>query len=238
MFAEAGRGLFDRNLLLHRGERLQLVAELRRTTRHLFNQLEQEYLDACFAAQEQERRQKEAQQQREIQYAKDLALALERALTAARNAQSRQLAMHAAVVYPQAPMLALLLTQQAMCLYPTAEAMSMLQTIFAGPLESAILTGHAAAVIASSYAPDDSLLLTASMDKTARIWSADGKGAPIVLRGHIGSVTSVAVSASKLVEQLSLLVRASKTLVCQTPETILSVPSKPISLMKDRKSVV
>lgn len=181
------------NLLLHRGERLQLVAELRRTTRHLFNQLEQEYLDACFAAQEEERRQKEAQQQREIQYAKDLALALERALTAARNAQSRQLAMHAAVVYPQAPMLALLLTQQAMCLYPTAEAMSMLQTIFSGPLESAILTGHAAAVIASSYAPDDSLLLTASMDKTARIWSRSGQ-CMAVLSGHTDAVLDAAWS--------------------------------------------
>jgi WD40 repeat protein len=35
-----------------------------------------------------------------------------------------------------------------------------------------------------AWSPDGKRIVTASWDKTARVWSADGTGEPIVLRGH------------------------------------------------------
>ncbi|AUX30271.1 MULTISPECIES: WD40 repeat domain-containing protein [Sorangium] len=38
-------------------------------------------------------------------------------------------------------------------------------------------------------------VVTASVDKTARVWNADGSGAPVVLRGHEDKVESAVFSA-------------------------------------------
>lgn len=171
------------HLLLHRGERLRLVRELGTSAQHPFNRLEQDYIDACFSAQQAERLQKEAQLLRERQHAEELALALARALTAARTAQSRQLAMHSAAASEREPMLALLLAQEAARLLPTAEALSQIQAVLAGPLEKAILDGHRDAVLACAFCPQGELLLTASVDRTARIWDASGS-CRAVLSGH------------------------------------------------------
>ena len=173
------------HLLLHRGERLRLVRELGQSALHPYNRQEQSYIDACFGAQEAERLQKEEQLRRERQHAEALAAALEQALIAARTAQSRQLAMHSAAVYEREPMLALLLAREAARLHPTVEALSQIQTVLTGALERAILSGHADAVVACAFCPSGELLLTASVDKTVRIWAGEApRDARAVLRGH------------------------------------------------------
>ncbi len=36
----------------------------------------------------------------------------------------------------------------------------------------------------AAFSPDGKRIVTASWDKTARVWNADGTGEPLVLRGH------------------------------------------------------
>jgi WD40 repeat protein len=53
---------------------------------------------------------------------------------------------------------------------------------------------HKGKVRSAAWSPDGKRLVTASEDKTARVWNADGSGDPIVLSGHAGSVNSAAWS--------------------------------------------
>ena len=55
------------------------------------------------------------------------------------------------------------------------------------------LTGHGEPVVAAAIAPDGSWLATASLDKTARIWSAEGT-AVATLTGHGEAVVAVAIA--------------------------------------------
>jgi WD40 repeat protein len=56
------------------------------------------------------------------------------------------------------------------------------------------LRGHTASLNAAAFSPDGKRVLTASSDGTARVWSADGKGEPVVLKGHEGPILSAAWS--------------------------------------------
>lgn len=58
------------------------------------------------------------------------------------------------------------------------------------------LRGHEGSLSAAVFSPDPEgkRVLTASTDRTARIWSADGKGRPVVLAGHERPITSAAWS--------------------------------------------
>ncbi|HEX8113093.1 MAG TPA: protein kinase, partial [Kofleriaceae bacterium] len=44
------------------------------------------------------------------------------------------------------------------------------------------------------FSPDGKRIASASDDKTVRVWSADGRGAPVVLRGHGDAVAWVEFS--------------------------------------------
>ncbi|WP_437958415.1 protein kinase [Sorangium sp. So ce119] len=46
----------------------------------------------------------------------------------------------------------------------------------------------------AAYSPDGKRIVTASYDKTARVWNADGTGGPLVLRGHEDGVESAVFS--------------------------------------------
>jgi WD40 repeat protein len=54
----------------------------------------------------------------------------------------------------------------------------------------AVLTGHSAHVRSATYSPDGRRIITASEDKTARVWEADSGRLVAVLKGHGDSVQS------------------------------------------------
>jgi WD40 repeat protein len=57
-----------------------------------------------------------------------------------------------------------------------------------------VLSGHAGAVNSAAFSPDGTRIVTASADKTARIWDAATGKQLAVLRGHQGAVNSAAFS--------------------------------------------
>ncbi len=58
-----------------------------------------------------------------------------------------------------------------------------------------VLRGHEGGVTSAAFSADGKRVVTASSDKTARVWNADGTGDPIVLRDHQDVVTSADFSA-------------------------------------------
>jgi WD40 repeat protein/serine/threonine protein kinase len=87
-----------------------------------------------------------------------------------------------------------LLTNPRFAAARTPAANSVFQDIRAADLQLAVLSGHGDIVFFAVYSPDGSRIVTASNDKTARIWDAL-TGAPLaVLSGHGGSVYNAAYS--------------------------------------------
>src|SRR5580658_931418 len=76
----------------------------------------------------------------------------------------------------------------------TQAAISVFQEIRAADTQLAVLSGHSDIVRSAAYSPDGTRIVTASHDKTARIWDAR-TGAPLfVLSGHGDTVRSATYS--------------------------------------------
>lgn len=56
------------------------------------------------------------------------------------------------------------------------------------------MLGHTDRVAAAAWSPDGERVATAGSDSIAFVWSADGRGDPVVLRGHTGSIERIAFS--------------------------------------------
>ena len=77
---------------------------------------------------------------------------------------------------------------------PTPAAISVFQEIRAADARLAVLSGHTGFVVSAAYSPDSTRIVTASTDKTARIWDA-GTGAQLaLLSGHGDRVISATYS--------------------------------------------
>jgi hypothetical protein len=67
--------------------------------------------------------------------------------------------------------------------------------VLALPRLMVTLRGHRGEVSFAAFSPNGQRVITASADKTARVWNVDGSDRPVVLGGHEGSVLSAEFSA-------------------------------------------
>jgi WD40 repeat protein/TPR repeat protein len=77
---------------------------------------------------------------------------------------------------------------------PTAAAVSVFQDVRAADRQITVLGPHGSWVLAASYSPDATRIVTASSDKTARIWDGHTGVELAVLAGHGDAVASAAYS--------------------------------------------
>ena len=76
----------------------------------------------------------------------------------------------------------------------TPTANDLLQKSLANPMPTATLTGHMSAVMAASFSPDGTRVVTASWDKTARIWNVATGQSIATLTGHTNPVFAACFS--------------------------------------------
>ena len=76
----------------------------------------------------------------------------------------------------------------------TPAALSVFQEIRAADAQLAVLSGHGDRVFSAAYSPDGTRIVTASEDKTTRVWDARTGEQLAVLSGHSARVNSAAYS--------------------------------------------
>jgi WD40 repeat protein/serine/threonine protein kinase/TPR repeat protein len=86
------------------------------------------------------------------------------------------------------------LTNPAFAQTRTPEAISVFQDVRAADAEVAVLSGHGSLVESAQYSPDGSRIVTASADRTARVWDARTGVQLLVLAGHRNRVQFAAYS--------------------------------------------
>jgi eukaryotic-like serine/threonine-protein kinase len=86
------------------------------------------------------------------------------------------------------------LTNAAFAQVRTPTTISVFQDIRAADAQIGVLSGHRDSVHSAAYSPDGTRIVTASMDKTVRIWDARTGAQLAVLSGHSDGVNSVAYS--------------------------------------------
>jgi WD40 repeat protein/serine/threonine protein kinase len=77
---------------------------------------------------------------------------------------------------------------------PPPEATRAVKRLLYAGVASAVLAGHELDVRSASFSPDGARIVSASLDKTVRVWRVDGMGEPLVLRGHDEAVSSASFS--------------------------------------------
>jgi WD40 repeat protein len=110
-------------------------------------------------------------------------------------AQSREVASSALAQLPDVdPELGLLLASWAVDREETSEATDALRQALRVARIRTILRGHEGAVRGAAFSPDDSTIVTAGVDGTARLWDPLTGRQRALLRGHRGAVFSASFS--------------------------------------------
>ncbi len=113
------------------------------------------------------------------------AVAQEQTAIAERNiARSRELAAIALNQITINPERALLIALEANKTTQTFESLDALRQTLLAPHARFILKGHTEAVNDAQFSPDGALIVTASVDKTARVWDANTGQQVGILQGH------------------------------------------------------
>jgi WD40 repeat protein len=110
------------------------------------------------------------------------------------DAFSRELAANAIVHLPTDPDLSALLAIEAWNAAPTTQAAYALRQSLPEPHVGPVLRGHTDAVRDAQFSPDGERIVTAGLDRTARVWEAITGRQTAELRGHTGIVETVRFS--------------------------------------------
>jgi WD40 repeat protein/tRNA A-37 threonylcarbamoyl transferase component Bud32 len=111
-----------------------------------------------------------------------------------RRSEGMRLAAESSVILPENPGLALLLAIEGAQRTRGHITNNALLAALEACREERTLLGHQDKVIASEFSRDGKRIVTASLDKTARVWDAESGQEVVVLRGHEGAVASARFS--------------------------------------------
>jgi WD40 repeat protein/tRNA A-37 threonylcarbamoyl transferase component Bud32 len=111
-----------------------------------------------------------------------------------RRSEGLRLVVESRVILPENPGLALLLAVEGAQRAPGYASNNALLDAREICREERTLLGHQDKVIASDFSRDGKRIVTASLDKTARVWETETGQEVAVLRGHEGSVASARFS--------------------------------------------
>ncbi|HLL52744.1 MAG TPA: CHAT domain-containing protein, partial [Myxococcaceae bacterium] len=110
-----------------------------------------------------------------------------------RRARNSALTLVATTVGDVDPTLAVLLLREAGSEGDPMWSQAVLDTLPRW-VSQTIFRGHSAEVVTAHFSPDGESIVTASLDGTAQVWRADGRGAPVVLNGDASKVLSAGFS--------------------------------------------
>jgi WD40 repeat protein len=109
-------------------------------------------------------------------------------------AQSGELAATSSLLAPVDPDLSLSLLNEATRRARTSQAEDAFRQFLLETSMRAVLRGHSEAVRSAAYSPDGRFIVTASWDKTARVWDASTAQPVAELKGHSSEVNSASYS--------------------------------------------
>jgi hypothetical protein len=187
----------DVNFLVHRGSRLQEAEALLKQGKFRLNEPDRSYVDACVALREQEEkgRRRTRWYKRIAVGAMGVFLVLAVIAEVQRShAKSRQLAASAISQLMIDPERSVLLAVEAVKISRTVQAEAALRQSLLELRVRAVMRGHQDRVRSVAFSPDYKWVVTASSDRTARVWEASTGQSLIELHGHTDAVNSAAFS--------------------------------------------
>lgn len=144
---------------------------------------------------EKEQREKAEESDKVAKIQRDEAIRQRKVAIEQKNiAISRELAASAMSLLKVDLELSVLLSMEAVKFSPTTQAENALRQSLQNSHALAVMHGHTGIVTSASFSPNGKYVVTASYDKTARIWDATSRKSLKVLRGHTDSVENAVFS--------------------------------------------
>ncbi|WP_164015243.1 TIR domain-containing protein [Pyxidicoccus trucidator] len=173
---------------LYTGSRLLESEEHFASSPRPMNQRERDFLEASLSHRDAQKREQDRRKRQEVRLLRLLAVVLavatagifaswQRARQERDKAHSRELTSQALLSVKASPQQSLRLIQEAWNIDPNADIAGALSAWSREP--GLAVFDHSASVFSAAFSPDGSRILTASHDRTVRIWDA-ATGAPLV----------------------------------------------------------